>query len=119
MLLSLPPHTDPGPGWPHKLVQTGTSPPPPVVRGVHLDLLLQQVSGQALKRGIGPRGQPGPLVEQWDTAGVPCLLLGVEVLQGLEVVVDGVPNHDPVLQDLQDLELSEGLDGQRSKRCAV
>lgn len=65
--------------------------------------------GQALKRGIGPGRQPCPLVEQWDTAGVPRPLLWVEVLQGLEVIVDGVPNHDLILQDLQDLEASEGV----------
>lgn len=71
---------------------------------------MQQVLGQALERGAGPEGQPCLLVQQRDPAGVSGPVFGVEVLQGLEVIVDGVSHHDLVFQDLQDLEASwEGV----------
>ena len=63
--------------------------------------------GQALERDAGPAGQPCPLVQHRDPAGVSGPVFWVEVLQGLEVIVDGVSYHNLVFQDLQDLEASE------------
>lgn len=68
---------------------------------------MEQVPGQVLEGDIGSDGQPCPLLQRRDLAGVSSPVFWVEVLQGLEVIVDGVSYHNLVFQDLQDLEESE------------
>lgn len=101
--------------------QTG-APPHSEVSRAHLDLLVEQVLGQVLERGAGPDGHPCLLVQQRDPAGVSGPVFGVEVLQGLEVIVDGVSYHDLVFQDLQDLEVSGGVkqaEQQKKQRSGI
>lgn len=68
---------------------------------------MEQVPGQVLEGDIGSDGQPCPLLQCRALAGVSSPVFWVEVLQGLEVIVDGVPYHNLVFQDLQDLEESQ------------
>lgn len=94
-------------GGPRRLVINPGTAPHLKVPGAYLDLFLEQVCGQAFEGDIGPDGQPCPLFQHGDPAGVSGPVFRVEVLQGLEVVVDGVSYHNLVFQDLQDLEASE------------
>lgn len=68
---------------------------------------MEKVLGQVLEGNIGSDGQPCPLLQHRALAGVSSPVFRVEVLQGLEVIVDGVSYHNLVFQDLQDLEESE------------
>ena len=64
---------------------------------------MQQLQGQVLERDPGPGVQAGLAEEAGDAGGVPGLAPRVDVFQGPEVVVQGVPHHHLALQELQDL----------------
>lgn len=64
---------------------------------------MQQLQGQVLKGDPGPGVKAGLAEEVGDISGVPGLAPRVEVLEGLEVVVQGMPHHHLALQELEDL----------------
>lgn len=76
-------------------------PQPPCT--THLDFLVQQLQGQVLKRDAGPGVEAGLAEEAGDISGVPGLAPRVDVLEGLEVIVQGVPHQHLALQELEDL----------------
>lgn len=77
--------------------------PPKRLRATYLDLLVQQVQGQVLKRDPSS-GEGAGLAEQaWDISGIPGLAARVDILQGLEVIVQCMPHHHLALQQLKDL----------------
>lgn len=81
----------------------GASLPPKTFCTTYLDLLVQQVQGQVPKRDPGS-GEGAGLAEQvWDIRGIPGLAPGVDVLEGLEVIVQCMPHHHLALQQRQDL----------------
>lgn len=82
--------------------------PPKRYLTTYLDLLVQQVQGQVLKRDPSS-GEGAGLAEQvWDISGIPGLAPRVDVLQGLEVIVQCVPHHHLALQQLKDLWVERG-----------
>lgn len=76
---------------------------PPAPLHTHLDFLVQQLQGQVLKRDAGPGVEAGLAEEAGDISGVPGLAPRVDVLEGLEVIVQGVPHQHLALQELEDL----------------
>lgn len=78
--------------------------PAPLPSGpTHLDLLVQQLQGQVLKRDTIPDVEPWLAEEAGDGGGIPGLAPRVDVLEGLEIVVQGVAHHHLALQELEDL----------------
>lgn len=80
-----------------------SSPPPTRFYTTYLDLLVQQVQGQVLKRDPCSGERAGLAEEVWDISGIPGLGPRVDVLQGLEVIVQCMPHHHLALQQLKDL----------------
>lgn len=64
---------------------------------------MQQLQGQVLERDTGPGVEAGLAEEVGHVSGVPGLAPRVDILEGLEVVVQGVPHHHLALQELEDL----------------
>lgn len=64
---------------------------------------MQQLQGQVLKGDPGPGVEAGRAEEVGDVSGVPGLAPRMEVLEGLEVIVQGMPHHYLALQELEDL----------------
>lgn len=64
---------------------------------------MQQLQGQVLKRDPGPGVEAGLAEETGDGSGIPGLASRVDVLEGLEVIVQGVPHYHLALQELEDL----------------
>lgn len=98
----------PGPGWgsgrPRTACPWPLSPPLPLPSGpTHLDLLVQQLQGQVLKRDTIPDVKPWLAEEAGDGSGIPGLAPRVDVLEGLEIVVQGMTHHHLALQELEDL----------------
>ena len=64
---------------------------------------MEQVQGQVLK-GDPSSGVGAGVTEQvWDVRGIPGLAPRMNVLEGLEVIVQRVPHHHLALQELEDL----------------
>lgn len=72
---------------------------------------MQQLQGQFLKRDPGPGVQAGLAEEVGDVSGVPGLAPRVHVLEGPEVVVQGVAHHHLALQELEDLSGERSQEG--------
>lgn len=70
----------------------------------YLDVPVQQLLGEALQGHGGVLRAVGLPVEEGDVGGVTGERLGVAVLKGFEVVVDGVSHHNLPCEYLQDLE---------------
>lgn len=69
----------------------------------HLDPLVQQLQGQVLQGDSGS-GVEARLAEQArDACGVTGLAPGVDILEGLEVIVQCMAHHNLALQKLKDL----------------
>ena len=69
----------------------------------HLDLLMQQLQGQVLERDTIADVEPWLAEEAGDGSGIPGLAPRVDVLEGLEIVVQGMTHHHLALQELEDL----------------
>lgn len=80
----------------------------------YLDVAVQQLLGEALQRGSLVLGEASTAVQERDLSCVPCCHLGVEVLEGFEVIVDGMAHHHLPCQQLQDLGMETEL---REGRC--
>lgn len=74
----------------------------------YLDVPVQQLLGEMLQRHGGILRAVGLAVEGGDVGGVAGEGLGVDVLEGLEVVVDSMPHHDLPCEYLQDLKAAPG-----------
>ena len=88
---------------PHCLPMAPGSPLPLPSSPTHLDLLVQQLQGQVLQRDTIPDVEPWLAEEAGDGSGIPGLAPRVDVLEGLEIVVQGVAHHHLALQELEDL----------------
>lgn len=69
-----------------------------------LDVPVQQLLGETLQRHGGILWAVGLPVEEGNVGGVSGEGLGVKVLKGFEVVVDGMPHHNLPCENLQDLK---------------
>lgn len=79
------------------------SPSPKRFGTTYLDLLVEQVQGQVLKRDPSSGVGAGMTEQVWDISGIPGLAPRMNVLEGLEVIVQRVPHHHLALQELEDL----------------
>lgn len=70
----------------------------------YLDIPAQQFLGEILERHSDILQETSLAVEEGDLGGVSGKMLGVKVLQGFEVIVDGVSHYNLPCEDLQDLE---------------
>lgn len=75
----------------------------PFSRPTHLDLLVEQLQGQVLKRHPGAGVEARLVEEVGHVSGIPGLAPRVHVLEGLEVIVERMPHHHLALQELEDL----------------
>lgn len=118
-------------GWPARIAVQGDSgarvcseaakraphSPPPTPRAPqhlgsrYLDVPVQKLLGESLQGHGGILRAVGLPVEGWDVGGVTGEGLGVEVLEGFEVVVDGVSHHDLPREDLQNLKQEQRMWG--------
>lgn len=96
MLEALPVHGPPSP-------EDRPSPSHNPAHSTHLDFLVQQLQGQVLKRDPGPGVEARLAEEVGDVSGIPGLAPRVDVLESLEVIVQGMPHHHLALQELEDL----------------
>lgn len=64
---------------------------------------MQQVQGQVLKRDPSSGVEAGLAEQVWDVGGIPGLAPRMNILEGLEVIVECMPHHHLALQELQDL----------------
>lgn len=64
---------------------------------------MQQLQGQVLKRDPCPGVEAGLVEEVGDVSSIPGLAPRVNILEGLEVIVQRVPHHHLALQELEDL----------------
>lgn len=78
------------------------------LRTRYLDVPVEQLLGEMLQRHGGILRAVGLAVEGRDVGGVTGEGLGVDVLEGLEVVVDSMPHHDLPCEYLQDLKAAQG-----------
>lgn len=74
----------------------------------HLDLLVQQLQGQALEGHAGARGGALGAQQAGHAGGVARVAARVGVLEGLEVVVQRVAHHHLPLEQLEDLGAGRG-----------
>ena len=70
----------------------------------YLDVPVQQLLGETLQRHGGILWAVSLTVEEGDMRGVSGEGLGMNVLKGFEVVVDGMPHHYLPCENLQDLK---------------
>lgn len=70
----------------------------------YLDVPVQQLLSKTLQRHGGVLWEVGLPVEEGNMRGVTGEGLGVKVLEGFEVIVDGMPHHYLPCEDLQDLQ---------------
>lgn len=85
----------------------------------YLDVLVQQLLGEALEGDGDVFGEAALTVQQRDFGCVPGERFGVEILERLEVVVDGMADHDLPGEDAQDLKGGEDERGVSDTRQPV